>query len=162
MLDTPASCPYFTEDSAIASAQAVIEQTRAERARASAPDQALVVTFDEVASAWLAHRRRLAAASGRLWSVTPRCCQPGDAPRKRGRAPVARIMSAFGSRTAASITKREVSRWLAELDRDPALSARAVNLHRSVVHSVFAFGCRDDTFGLPMKPGRRHGEAPRA
>ena len=49
---------YFTEDSAVARAQAVIERVREQRARdAVAPDQALVVIFDEVAAAWLEHRR---------------------------------------------------------------------------------------------------------
>ena len=145
---------YFTEDSAIASAQAVIEATRRDRAREPvAADQALLVTFDEVASAWLAHRRIVGGCKRTtLTGYAALLRQPDAAPRKRGRAPVARIMSAFGGRTAASITKREVSRWLAELDRDPALSPRAVNLHRGVLHAVFAFGCRDDTFGLPVNP----------
>jgi hypothetical protein len=145
---------YFTEDSAIASAQAVIQQAREERARqAGAPDPSLVVTFDDVASAWLEHRRTVGGCKRTtLIGYAAMLRKPGDAARKRGRAPAARIMSAFGGRTAASITKREVSRWLSELDRNPALSARAVNLHRSVMHSVFAFGCRDDTFGLPMNP----------
>jgi integrase len=145
---------YFTEDSAVARAQAVIERVREQRARdAVAPDQALVVTFDEVAAAWLEHRRTVGGCKRTtLTGYAALLRQPDAAPRKRGRAPVARIMSAFGGRTAASITIREVSRWLSELDRDPALSARAVNLHRGVMHSVFAFGCRDDAFGLPLNP----------
>ncbi len=145
---------YFTEDSAIASAQVVIQQDREQRAReAVAPDPALVVTFDEDACEWLEHRRTVGGCKRTtLVGYAALLRQPGDVPHKRGRAPVARIMSAFGGRTAASITKHEVSRWLSRLDRDPALSARAVNLHRSVLHSVFAFGCRDDTFGLPVNP----------
>lgn len=145
---------YFTEDSAIANAQAVIERAREERTReAAVPDLASVVTFDEVASAWLEHRRTVGGCKRTtLVGYDALLRQPDDAARKRGRAPVARIMSAFGGRTAASITKREISRWLSALDRDPALSARAVNLHRGVMHSVFAFGCREETFGLPLNP----------
>lgn len=78
--------------------------------------------------------------------------QPGEVRRKRGRAGKARIMSVFGGRTAASITTREVSRWLTQLDRDPELSSRAVNAHRAVMHGVFAFGGRADTFALPLNP----------
>jgi integrase len=145
---------YFTEDSAIASVQALIERTREERAReAVAPDPALFVTFDEVASAWLEHRRTVGGCKRTtLKDYGAMLRQPDDAPRKRGRAPAARLMTAFGGRAAASITRREVSRWLAELDRDPALSARAVNKHRAVMYSVFVFGCRDDTYGLPVNP----------
>ena len=145
---------FFTEDTAIANGPALSEQHREEQARvAIAADPSRLVSFDEVASAWLDHRRTVGGCKRTtMIGYAAMLRKPGDAARKRGRAPAARIMSAFGGRTAASITKREVSRWLSELDRDPALSARAVNLHRSVMHSVFAFGCRDDTYGLPENP----------
>lgn len=145
---------FFTEDTAIASAPALVERYREEQARrAIAVDPSRLVSFDEVATAWLEHRRTVGGCKRTtLKDYGAMLRQPGDAPRKRGRPPVARIMSAFGGKAAVSITKREVSRWLSELDREPALSARAVNKHRAVMYSVFAFGCRDDTFGLPENP----------
>jgi len=77
----------------------------------------------------------------------------GRACKKRGRPPpAARRMAKWGGRDATSITTREVARWLTELDRDPALSSRAVNLHRQVMRSIFAHACRDDTFGLTHNP----------
>ena len=145
---------FFTEDTAIANGPALSEQHREEQARvAIAADPSRLVSFDEVASAWLDHRRTVGGCKRTtLKDYGAMLRQPGDAPRKRGRAPAARLMTAFGGRTAASITRREVSRWLAELDRDQALSARAVNKHRAVMYSVFVFGCRDDTYGLPVNP----------
>jgi integrase len=62
------------------------------------------------------------------------------------------MMSAFGGRPAVSITTREVSRWLSELDRDPGLSARSVNKHRTVLHGIYRYACREDTFGLVANP----------
>jgi site-specific recombinase XerD len=64
-------------------------------------------------------------------------------------------MSAFGGRPAASITTREVSRWLNELDRDPELSARSVNKHRTVLHGIYGYACRENTFGLAKNPVAR-------
>ena len=144
---------FFTEDSALASVMELVERAREERAFAADPDVALTVTFDEVAAAWLEHRRTVGGCKrSTVTGYAAMLRQPGEARRKRGRAGKARIMSAFGGRTAASITTREVSRWLTQLDREPELSSRAVNAHRAVMHGVFAFGCRADTFALPLNP----------
>ena len=145
---------YFTEDTALASVAMLLEQAREKRARATrGPDPALTVTFNEVAAAWLEHRRTVGGCKrSTLTDYSAMLRHPGERSRKRGRAPKGRIMAAFGGRTAASITTRELSRWLVQLDRDPALSPRAVNAHRAVMHSVFAFGCREDTFALPDNP----------
>jgi hypothetical protein len=74
------------------------------------------MTFDEVAEAWLAHRVNV--------------------PKKRGRRPACRIMSEFGGRDAASITARDVARWLNELDRDRALTPRAADCRSVAKGSV--------------------------
>ncbi len=63
----------------------------------------------------------------------------------------ARIMRAFGGRRLFSITQKEVREFLAKLDRED-ISARTVNIHRQVLHSIFEFARREDSFGLPSNP----------
>jgi integrase len=111
------------------------------------------VTFDEIATAWLQHRIAVIGIKRTTRNgYETMLLRPGDQPKKRGRAPRARIMSAFRGRPAASITTREVSRWLNELDCDPELSARSVNKHRTVLHGIYGYACREDTFGLAENP----------
>ena len=76
---------YFTEDTALASVAMLVEQAREKRARATrGPDQALTVTFDEVAAAWLEHRRTV---GGCKRSTLTDC---GDAAPGRREEPQAR------------------------------------------------------------------------
>ena len=102
----------FTEDTALASVAMLVEQAREKRARATrGPDPALTVTFDEIAAAWLEHRRTVGGCKrSSLTDCAAMLRHPGERSRKRGRAPKGRIMAAFGGRTAASITTRELSR----------------------------------------------------
>jgi integrase len=77
--------------------------------------------------------------------------EPGE-PFKRGAGTSAgRIMNAFGDRPAAEVTTTEVSHFLRSLDRE-GLTARNVNKHREVLASMFAYGCRSDTFALSDNP----------
>jgi integrase len=63
----------------------------------------------------------------------------------------ARIMRKFGGHRLFSITTKEVRQFLAKLDRED-ISARTVNIHRQVLHSIFEFAGREDSFGLPANP----------
>jgi integrase len=111
------------------------------------------VGFEEIAAAWLAHRVNVVGIKRTtLNHYRTMLARPEDMPKKRGRAPRARIMSRFGGRPAAAITTREVARWLRELDADPLLSARAVNQHRQILCSIYRYACREDTFGLSENP----------
>jgi integrase len=77
--------------------------------------------------------------------------EPGE-PFKRGVGTSAgRIMKAFGDRAAAEVTTTEVSHFLRSLDREE-LTPRNVNKHREVLASMFAYGCRSDTFALADNP----------
>jgi integrase len=77
--------------------------------------------------------------------------EPGE-PFKRGAGTSAgRIMNAFGDRPAAEVTTTEVSHFLRSLDRE-GLTPRNVNKHREVLASMFAYGCRSDTFALSDNP----------
>ena len=77
--------------------------------------------------------------------------EPGE-PFKRGAGMSAgRIMNAFGDRPASDVTTTEVSQFLRSLDRE-GLTPRNVNKHREVLASMFAYGCRSDTFALADNP----------
>jgi integrase len=147
---------YLCEDEAVALIPGLIVEHEAEQKRARdtrAREAEREIVFDEIAEAWLAHRIAVVGIKRTTRNdYETMLLQPGDRPKKRGRAPRARLMSKFGGRPAASITTREIARWLNELDRDPELSARSVNKHRMVLNSIYRYACREDTFGLADNP----------
>jgi integrase len=69
----------------------------------------------------------------------------------RGKQRGARIMRAFAGRKLTSITTEEIRAFLAAMDRE-VVSARTVNIHRQVLHSIFEHARRKDTFGLRDNP----------
>lgn len=150
---------YLSEDAALALTPTVIAERADEQAKEHERrerEQERETSFDEIAAAWLAHRVSVMGIKRTtLNHYRTMLLRPDEAPRKRGRAPRARIMSRFGGRPAASITTRDVARWLTELDGDPLLSARSVNQHRQVMYSIYGYACREDTFGLAENPVAR-------
>lgn len=150
---------YLSEDAALALIPTVIAERAAEQARERerrARAQEREMSFDEIAAAWLAHRVSVVGIKrSTLNHYRTMLLRPEETPKKRGRAPRARIMSRFGGRPAAAITTRDVARWLHELDGDPLLSARSVNQHRQVLYSIYRYACRDDTFGLTENPAAK-------
>ncbi len=157
---------YLSEDAALALIPAVIAEQAAEQATERERwrrEQEREVSFEEIAMAWLAHRVNVMGIKrSTLNHYRTMLRRPEDAPKKRGRSPRARIMSRFAGTPAASITTREVARWLHDLDADPLLSARAVNQYRQILDSIYRYACREDTFGLtenPVTPTERRREA---
>lgn len=150
---------YLSEDAALALTPTVIAERADEQAKEHERrerEQEREISFDEIAAAWLAHRVSVMGIKRTtLNHYRTMLLRPDEAPRKRGRAPRARITSRFGGRPAASITTRDVARWLTELDGDPLLSARSVNQHRQVMYSIYSYACREDTFGLAANPVAR-------
>ncbi len=150
---------YLSEDAALALIPAVIAEREAEQAgererRERAHEHEM--SFEEIAAAWLAHRVSVVGIKrSTLNHYRTMLLRPEETPKKRGRAPRARIMVRFGGCAAASITTREVARWLHELDGDPLLSARSVNQHRQVLCSIYRYACREDTFGLLENPAAK-------
>jgi integrase len=69
----------------------------------------------------------------------------------RGKQRGARIMRAFAGRKLSSITTEDIRAFLAAMDRE-AVSARTVNIHRQVLHSIFEHARRKDTFNLRDNP----------
>jgi site-specific recombinase XerD len=147
---------HLTEDAAVALIPAAMQEYTAEQARAReqrSRDEQHEASFEEIAMAWLQHRINVVGIKrSTINHYRTMLLRPEDEPKKRGRAPRARIMAKFAGRSAASITTREITRWLNELDRDPLLSARSVNQHRGVLYSIYAYACREDTFGLSENP----------
>jgi integrase len=60
-------------------------------------------------------------------------------------------MRAFGNRPHDEVTTREVAEFLRRLDAD-GLSARNVNKHRSLLHAVFNYAMKPDTYALAANP----------
>ncbi len=77
--------------------------------------------------------------------------EPNHPHRRGGGSSPGRIMAALGDRRASGVTTREISEFLRTLDR-AGLSARNVNKHRQILATMFAYGCREDSFSLPTNP----------
>jgi integrase len=111
-----------------------------------------VPTFEVASAGWL-HARKVEAGAKRKtlddWASMLR--EDGADPRKRGRAPSARLMRAFGGRTLDAITTREISDFLRGLD-DAGLAPRTVNKYRSLLQGVFQWAMRPDTYALDHDP----------
>lgn len=108
-------------------------------------------TFEDGVEAWmdfLANEKRAKPATLRGYQTM--LCKP-QASRPRGKPRKARLMRAFGGRPLAKITTADVSQFLLGLDRE-SMGARQVNKHRQVLHSIFEYSKRKDTFGLPENP----------
>jgi integrase len=111
-----------------------------------------VPTFEVAAAGWL-HARKVEAGAKRKtlddWASMLR--EDGADPRKRGRAPSARLMRAFGGRMLDAITTREVSDFLRGLD-DAGLAPRTVNKYRALLMGVYAYANRVDTWAIDYDP----------
>lgn len=108
-------------------------------------------TFDDAVERWLDHlENEKRAKPATLRGYRTMLCRPTPS-KKRGKPRKARLMRTFGGRKLAEIDTADVSRFLSDLDRD-GLSARMVNKHRQVLHSIFEYAKRRDSFGLRENP----------
>lgn len=108
-------------------------------------------TFDDAVERWLDYlENEKRAKPATLRGYRSMLCRPMRS-KKRGKARKARLMRTFGGRKLAAIDTADVSRFLADLDRD-GLSARMVNKHRQILHSIFEYAKRRDSFGLRENP----------
>jgi hypothetical protein len=60
-------------------------------------------------------------------------------------------MKRFGDRPHNEIDTREVSRFPRDLD-EAGLTPRNVNKHRSVLHAIFNYAMKPDTYALESNP----------
>jgi integrase len=108
-------------------------------------------TFDDAVAAWLEHlQHEKRVKPSTLADYEVMLAQPK---RLRGKEKQrgARIMRDFGGRRLAAIETADVRRFLAGLDREK-ISARTVNKHRQVLHGIFEYARRSDTYGLRENP----------
>jgi len=104
--------------------------------------------FEDAVDIWFEHLEfEKRAKPSTLSGYRSLLARPGHSGKKRR----ARIMREFGGRKLAAITTHDIRRFLARIDREP-ISARTVNIHRQVLHSIFEHARRSDTFGLRDNP----------
>jgi integrase len=124
---------------------AQVERELAEAARVAA--LAELVTFRRVTGEWLRWKRDVkGAAPATLRDNRSLLGEPGVAHKRGSGAARGLIMGRFGDRPIAGITTREVSRFLVDLDAE-GMSAANVNKYRALLHAIFAYAMRPDTYG---------------
>jgi integrase len=104
--------------------------------------------FEDAAAEWLEYQRterRVKPSTLSNYGILLVRPQRGD-DKRRGR-----IMRAFGGRRLFDIRAKEVRTFLGRLDRED-LSPRTVNIYRQVLHAIFEFARREESFGLPDNP----------
>lgn len=139
---------YLDERRAHVEMAEAIEQREVELRRAPENREA---TFDDAVAAWLEHlQHEKRVKPSTLADYEVMLAQPK---RLRGKEKQrgARIMRDFGGRRLAAIETADIRRFLAGLDREK-ISARTVNKHRQVLHGIFEYARRSDTYGLRENP----------
>lgn len=136
----------------VAAAEKVEEVARGQKADALAAARAGVPTFRQVAAEWLVWKRDVkGGAPSTLENNAVMLREPGT-PHKRGRGVAkGRVMGRFGDRAYDEITPVEVTRFLRDLDAE-GLSAPNVNEHRALLHAIFAYAMKPDTYALATNP----------
>lgn len=143
---------YLNEHMAHQLAAEMVE--RVTRERSAAAEEAAKhdrVQFRRLAAEWLAWKRDVkGAAESTLRDNASMLAEPG-APHRRGRGTCkGRIMRSFGDACPEDIRMADVSAFLRELDRE--IEPRNVNKHRALLHAIFVYGARADTYSLPTNP----------
>lgn len=143
---------FFDERRAIAAApDALLRWRDRQAAKAHVPTAKETVTVRELAHEWLdwlQDVRKAAPSTVQDFGFMLR--EPGTkAKRGRGTSP-GRLMKAFGDHLALELAPRQISDWLRDLDRE--LTPRNVNKHRDLLHQIYAYGQRMDTYNLPVNP----------
>lgn len=135
---------------AAAEAVAAVEQQQAEKAKAER--LAAAATFRIVAHEWMVWKREVkGGAPSTLRDNAALLREPGTPHKRGGGESEGRIMKRFGDRPIETVTTRQVSEFLRQLDRS-GMPPRNVNKHRALLHAIFAYATREDTYGLPTNP----------
>jgi len=126
---------------------AAVIKAHEEQISQAAPDRDQPL-FSEAVDAWLAYlKTEKRVKPSTLAGYRRLLARPeGSRDARRGR-----IMREFGESLLTEITTTDARRFLAKLDRQD-ISARTVNIHRQILHAIFEFARREDTFGLAGNP----------
>jgi integrase len=124
-----------------------------EKLRLEVPPEQRDALFDDAAEAWIAYlktERRAKPSTLRNYRIL--LAKPDQKRRRRGgNRRGRRIMETFGGRRLFDITTKDMRTFLARLDRED-LAPRTVNQHRQILHAIFEFARREESFGLPTNP----------
>lgn len=144
---------WLDERAAHAAASEKVAEVERERADAAVKiEHADRATVRQVAREWLVWKRDVKGGAPSTLRDNESLLAEPDTPYKRGRGRAeGRIMRKFGDRPYDDVTTREVSAFLRELDAE-GLSPRNVNKHRSVLHAIFAYAMKPDTYALEANP----------
>ncbi len=138
----------------VAAAEKVVEVEQERERAAQAAAREAVATFRRVAREWLVWKREVkGGAPSTLRDNALLLREPGEAHRRGHGQAQGRLMRHFGDRPHDEVTTREVSDFLRELDAD-GLSPRNVNMHRAILHAIFAYAMKPDTYSLAANPVR--------
>lgn len=139
---------WLDERSVHAAAAELVARVERERTEAAkARERGEAVTFRRVAHEWLAWRRDVkGGAPSTLRDNEALLRDPGTPYKRGGGVSTGRIMRRFGDRAPEEITTREVSAFLRELDRS-GIAPKTVNKHRELLHAIFNYAMRSDTYG---------------
>ena len=130
----------------------VEEVAREREAIVAAAARAAIPTFRELAAEWLAWKRDVkGGAPSTLEHNAVMLREPGTPHRRGRRVAKGRIIARFGDRPYDEITPVEVTAFLRDLDAE-GLTARNVNEHRALLHAVFAYATKPDTYALATNP----------
>jgi integrase len=127
-------------------------QEHAEREASEQQTELDRLTVRELAAEWLDWLENVRSASpATIRDYRYLLREPGEKDKRGDGVATGRIMKAFGERLAGSVSSSDVSAWLRRLDRE-GLSPRNVNKHREVLHSIFTYATRTDTYALLVNP----------
>jgi integrase len=150
----------------VAAAEKVAEVERERDEEALAREREQIPTVRRVAHEWMVWRREVKGGAPSALASTATLLREPGVPHKRGTGvSKGRIMKRFGERPVDDVTTREVSAFLRELDHE-GLAPANVNKHRAVLHAIFAYAMRPDTYALASNPvtgtDKRHEPEPEA
>jgi integrase len=158
---------WLDERQAHAAAAAKVAEVEHEReAAALAREREQIPTVRRVAHEWMAWRRDVKGGAPSTLETTATLLREPGVPHRRGKGvSKGRIMQRFGDRPLDDVDTRELSAFLRELDAE-GLSPANVNKHRAVLHAIFAYATRPDTYALASNPvagtDKRHEPEPEA
>lgn len=143
---------WLDERAAHVAAAEKVAEVEHERERAvEAAAREGIATFRRVANEWLVWKREVKGGAPSTLRDNALLLREPREPHRRGTGTTpGRIMRSFGDRPHDEITTRDIAKFLRELDAE--LTPRNVNAHRAVLHAIFAYATKPETYALTANP----------